>query len=138
MGNELGAAGSHKLAERRHREAIAVDSEFPDAWVNLSVELQVQAKHDEAFDAARQAVRLAPWLPKARVNLALGLTDRERYDEAVEQLEAAVATDSRFAAAWAHLARVELLRNNQSGFETAVEQLRRLDPRLAQDFEPSP
>ena len=100
--------------------------------------MQVQAKHDEAFDAARQAVRLAPWLPKARVNLALGLTDRERYDEAVEQLEAAVATDSRFVAAWAHLARVELLRNNQSGFETAVEQLRRLDPRLAQDFEPSP
>ena len=138
LGNELGAAGSHKLAERRHREAIAVDNEFPDAWVNLSVELQVQAKNDEAFDAARQAVRLAPWLPRARVNLALGLTDRERYDEAVEQLEAAVATDSRFSAAWFHLARVELLRNNQSGFDTAVEQLRRLDPRLAQDFEPSP
>ena len=60
------------------------------------------------------------------------------YQGDVEQLEAAVATDSRFVAAWAHLARVELLRNNQSGFETAVEQLRRLDPRLAQDFEPSP
>ncbi len=135
LGNELGKAGSHKLAERRHREAIAVDDKFPDAWVNLSVELQSQAKFDEALDAARQAVRLAPWLPRARVNLALGLADRERYDEAVEQLEAAVATDRRFAAAWVHLARVELLRNNQPGLHRAVEQLRRLDSRLARDFE---
>ena len=135
LGNELGELGSHKFAERWHREAIAVDDKFPDAWVNLSVELQSQAKFDEAFDAAQQAVRLAPWLPRARVNLALGLADRERYDEAVEQLEAAVATDRRFAAAWVHLARVELLRNNQPGLHRAVEQLRRLDSRLARDFE---
>jgi tetratricopeptide (TPR) repeat protein len=137
LGNELGKAGSHALAERRHRQAIDVDPRFPDAWVNLAVELQSQGRRDEAFVVAGRAVELAPWLPRARVNLALGLAERERYDEAVEQLEAAVATDRRFAVAWAHLARIEMLRKNETGLNHAVEQLRQLDPRLAEEFQRS-
>jgi len=124
----------HELAERRHRQAIDIDPRFPDAWVNLAVELQNQGRPDEAFRVARAAVELAPWLPRARVNLALGLAERERYDEAVEQLEAAVAGDKRFVMAWFQLARIELLRENETGYQRATEQLRRLNPRLAGEF----
>ncbi len=138
LGNELAAAGSHGLAERRYREAIRVDPEFPDAWVNLSVELQSRGQQDEALEAASRAVELAPWLPRARVNLALGLGERGRYDEAVQQLEAAVAGDGEFVEAWVHLVRIELIRKNQSGLERAIEGLRRLDPRLARELVPSP
>jgi Tfp pilus assembly protein PilF len=134
LGNVLGEAGSHELAERRHRQAIEVDPRFPDAWVNLAVELQSQGRKDEAFEAAGRAVELAPWLPRARVNLALGLAERERYDEAVEQLEAAVDSDSRFSMAWAQLARIELIRNNAAGLKRAVEGLRPLDRGLAERF----
>ena len=134
LGNELGEAGSHQLAERRHRQAIEVDPRFPDAWVNLAVELQSQGRKDEAFESAGRAVELAPWLPRARVNLAMGLVERERYDEAVKQLEAAVDSDSRFVMAWAYLARIELTRNNEAGLNRAVEGLRPLDPRLADRF----
>ncbi|SVE08586.1 uncharacterized protein METZ01_LOCUS461440, partial [marine metagenome] len=138
LGNELGGKGLHELAERRHRQAIDVDPRFPDAWVNLAVELHGQERKDEAFEVAAWAVKLAPWLPRARVNLAMGLAERGRYDEAVEHLAAAVAADKRFAIAWAHLARIELLRKNETGFRRAVEQLRRLDPRLADEFQPGP
>ncbi len=134
LGNQLGETGLHELAERRHRQAIDIDPRFPDAWVNLAVELQNQGRRDEAFRVARAAVELAPWLPRARVNLALGLAERERYDEAVKQLEAAVAGDKRFVMAWFQLARIELLRENQTGYQRAIEQLRRLNPRLAGEF----
>ena len=137
LGNQLGETGLHELAERRHRQAIDIDPRFPDAWVNLAVELQNQGRGDEAFRVANAAVELAPWLPRARVNLALGLAERERYDEAVRQLEAAVAGDKRFVMAWFQLARIELLRDNETGYQRATEQLRRLNPRLAGEFSPS-
>lgn len=134
LGNQLGETGLHELAERRHRQAIDIDPRFPDAWVNLAVELQNQGRRDEAFRVARAAVELAPWLPRARVNLALGLAERERYDEAVKQLEAAVVGDKRFVMAWFQLARIELLRENETGYQRATEQLLRLHPRLAGEF----
>ena len=138
LGNELAAVGSHESAERRFREAIRVDPEFSYAWVNLSAELQSRGLRDEALEAASRAVELAPWLPGARVNLALGLEERGRYDEAVQHLEAAVAGDGEFVEAWVHLVRIELTRKNQPGLERAIEGLRRLDPRLARELDPSP
>ncbi|MEE3366428.1 MAG: hypothetical protein VX304_12340, partial [Planctomycetota bacterium] len=70
----------------------------------------------------------------AAAHEALGLAERERYDEAVRQLEAAVAGDKRFVMAWFQLARIELLRENETGYQRASEQLRRLNPRLAGEF----
>ena len=70
------------------------------------------------MEAASRAVELAPWLPGARVNLALGLEERGRYDEAAQQLKTAVARDGDLFAAWVHLARIELIRKNQSGVES--------------------
>jgi tetratricopeptide (TPR) repeat protein len=138
LGNELQAVGSHESAERRYREAIRVDPEFSYAWVNLSVELQRRGQRDEALEAASRAVELAPWLPVARVNLALGLEERGRYDEAAQQLKTAVARDGDLFEAWVHLARIELIRKNQSGVERAIEELWRLDPRRARELYPSP
>ncbi len=135
LGNELGEAGSHRLAEQRHRQAIEVDPQFPDAWVNLAVELQGQGRGDEAFEAAGRAVELAPWLPRARVNLALGLKQRGRYDEATEHLEAAVAMDHRFAIAWWHLLALRWDRGDSEGMQKALSGLRKADPRMAAEWE---
>ncbi|MBQ16869.1 MAG: O-GlcNAc transferase [Planctomycetaceae bacterium] len=134
LGNELGSRGAHVQAERRHRAAIAIDSTYADAWTNLAVELNAQGRDSEALEAAREAVRQADWLPVARLNLALGLAAVERYDEAVAQLHRAVDLDERFVAAWVQLARVEWLRNDPAAANQAIQQLRQLDPALAQQL----
>ncbi len=134
LGNELGARGAHAEAERRHRVAIAIDPTSADAWTNLAVELNELGRDREALEAARTAVQQDGSLPVARLNLALGLAAIARYDEAVEELHEAVKLDERFVVAWAELARIQRLRNDRAAVTEAIDHLRRLDPKLAEQL----
>jgi tetratricopeptide (TPR) repeat protein len=74
--------GEAAKAEVSQREAIALDDQYPLAWLGLAKALAAQKKSREAEDAYRRAMELAPGLLEARISLADALIQRGELQQA--------------------------------------------------------
>jgi tetratricopeptide (TPR) repeat protein len=107
--------GRPREAERRYREAIALDPGFADAHYNLGNLLFRDGRKEEALLLYRRAAELAPADAEARYNVGIVLRDLGRPDEARRALEEALGLEPRHARARAALA--ELGRAASGGAE---------------------
>lgn len=57
--------GESSRAERSFREAVELDGDFADAWINLGRTAHLQGRPEEARKAALTALRLSPGAEKA-------------------------------------------------------------------------
>ncbi len=93
--------------------ALAIDSEYAEAWAGLGTAYQVKGTFlgltelvDKAISCAERAVALDPKLADAHIALGTSLVARARYDDAARALETAITLDTKNARAHATLARV--------------------------------
>lgn len=89
-----------------YRRALDLDSDMPEAWMNLGRLLHEQGNLSEAERCYRRAVDLQPEEPVAIFDLGVALQDQERLDEAAVAYEQALTLDSTFADAHFNLAAV--------------------------------
>ena len=71
------AAGRNHEAERMAREAIKINQNYADAWVNLGAALYAQNRPDEAKEAWTNALKFAPDHLMALRNLALAVEQED-------------------------------------------------------------
>ncbi|HVN85975.1 MAG TPA: tetratricopeptide repeat protein [Candidatus Binatia bacterium] len=86
-----------KGAEKKFREAIALQPEFPEAWNELGHALKNQERYDESIKAYEQALRLRP-----------------NYVQALEYLGEAYVKMGKLDQARAVLARLQPLDQHQA------------------------
>jgi len=72
-----------KGAERKYREAIRLNPDFPEAWNELGHALKKQERYDESVKAYEEALRLRPNYVQAleylgEAYVAMGRTDKAR------------------------------------------------------------
>ena len=69
-------------AERKYREAIALDPTLPEPWNGLGFALRQQGRWDESVHAYREALRLRPDYPQALEYLGHAYLAMGRLDDA--------------------------------------------------------
>ena len=116
------------------RQAIRIDPEFALAWYNLGLAYSSLNRHDDAVEAYRQAVRINPEDTDAWYNLGVSYGFLRRYDDAIEACRQAIRIDAEFALAWYNLGLAYSLSGNKTAALSAVQELRRLNPTLADEL----
>lgn len=81
------AGQGHDLAMHLYRRAIELESDFPDAHLNLALALADQGRLDEALAELEIAHGLAPEDVVIHHELACCLIDLERYPDAISTLK---------------------------------------------------
>lgn len=90
-------------AEKKYREALALNLENAEAHGLLGVALSQQNRHSEAFACLNEAIRLAPQEAKWHYNLALTQMNLKNIPGAIEQYRYAVQFDPDYGEAYANL-----------------------------------
>ncbi len=100
-----------------YRQALDLDADLPDVWLNLGRLLHEQGEVAEAERCYRRAVELQPGEPVALFDLGVALQDQERFAEAAAAYEQALALDDSFADAHFNLSAIyEALGERQAAF----------------------
>ncbi len=81
--------GDNEEAERRYREALAIEPGFLPAQLNLATLYNQQGRNEEAEEILRKAIEQAPDNGELRYSLGLLLAEENRLDEAARALEKA-------------------------------------------------
>ncbi|MDW8307128.1 MAG: tetratricopeptide repeat protein [Leptospiraceae bacterium] len=116
-----------KDALKAYREALKLDTNFFEAWLNAGAIYSRQGKIQKAIDCYRQALRCRQD-KKALYNLASEFFKLSQYEESQQMLERAISLDKDFLQAYILLAYVyEKLRQSQKA-EAAIKEALRLDP----------
>lgn len=85
-------------------QAVALRSEFAEAWSNLGLALLRSTRTGEAEQAFRRSLELKPDLTEALANLAAALTIQGKHREAAVTYGNLVARNPDFSQAWLDLA----------------------------------
>lgn len=119
-------AGDRELALDAYAKAIAKDSEFSAAYVNLGCLLHAMGKAEQAEQVYRAALVHCPDQALLHFNLGVALEDRRRPEEAALAYEAALRLDVDFADAHFNLARLKELRGQTQDALRHYSEYRRL------------
>ena len=93
-------------AEAAYRDAIRLDPECVDAYVNLGYLLNAAGKHEAAVAAYGAGRKYAPKHALLHFNLAIALEDLRRFDEALGLYETVIELDATFVDAYYNAARL--------------------------------
>lgn len=99
--------GAYLEAANHFREAVNLDSERADAWLNLGVVL-VEIDAESAGDAFRESIRLEPTRPKAYFNLGTLESAQGQADLAIENFLKALELDPDYTSAAVNLGNIYL------------------------------
>jgi adenylate cyclase len=111
--------GRHADAVASARRAVSLGPNDPEALANLGMILAYSGEPTEAVSVTEQALRLSP-SPAPSVQQLAGIVfyNTRQYDRSVEQMKAVLAVrpdaynvHEHLAAAYAHLGRLDLARN---------------------------
>jgi len=106
LGMAFLAQGDFDQAEKRQRQAIAMDSEYPLAWLGLGKVLAYQKKPEPAEAAFRKALKLAPSLIDAALGLSDLLVQQGKLEEAASVCHAAINDSPESANLYLKLAEI--------------------------------
>jgi tetratricopeptide (TPR) repeat protein len=107
LGMALVTTGDAPRAERELRDAIAMDGQYPLAWLGLGRALDAQKNTAAAEDAYRRAAQLAPGLVDAKLSLADILMRAGRLDEAAGVCASAIDESPEVAGVYLKLAEIQ-------------------------------
>jgi tetratricopeptide (TPR) repeat protein len=128
LGMALGDAGHADEALELLQRLVAIEPDYPGAWVALGVAQGRGQQWDAAIQSFREAVARHPQDAFARKNLGAALSQTGQLDEARDHLKVAVVLLPSDAQAWLNLA----MNLEQSGVtaeaETAYQRVITLDP----------
>ena len=74
-------AGDYQGSLEAARKAVALKSDFPEAYNNIAAAYASMQRWDEAIQAAKEALRLKPDFPLARNNLAWAEAERRKTNK---------------------------------------------------------
>jgi len=128
LGMVLGDSGNATESQEMLQRLVAIDPDYPGAWVALGVAQGRGQQWDSAIQSFREAVARHPQDAFARKNLGAALSQTGQLDEARDHLKAAVVLLPSDAQAWLNLA----MNLEQSGVsaeaETAYHRVISLNP----------
>jgi tetratricopeptide (TPR) repeat protein len=97
--NNLGVAlmeqYKHEDAAKKFKEALAQDSKFAVARINLAMAYLFLSDFPNSLTESREAVKLAPENPYALYLLANALRNEKQYDESIAAFQKVLAIDPR-------------------------------------------
>ncbi len=122
------AQGQTQEAIDAYCKAIALQPDFPDAYVNLGVLVLSLGQRQEAIALFRRAIELNPHHALAHGNLGKALHDDGQLDAAVEAYRAALALHPGSTETLMNFGAALLDRQDWSGAETLTRQALALRP----------
>ncbi len=130
-GDALRELKRYEEALSAYEQALRLDPNFADAYINKGIALRELKRQEEALAAYEQALRLDPNYAVAHNNKGNVLDDLKRYEEALAAYELAIRLDPNYAVAYINKGNAlrELKRPQEA--LAAYEQAIRLDPNLA-------
>jgi len=99
LGVVAAQVGKHDVAVDFMTKAIALTSNFPEAYYNFGKVLFESGRAGEAIAAYRQAIVLQPNYAEANANLGYALRDQGQLDEAIAAYRQAIALQPTFSEA---------------------------------------
>ena len=113
-GQQLEDAGAPDLAaaEQAYRQALALEPQQADAWLNLGALLCEAGRCEEAVRLYDQAIRHCPDVALLHYNRAIALEDRQRDTDALVSYERCLALAPELADAHYNAARLHEKRGN--------------------------
>ncbi len=115
-------------AEKLANELIAADPKDASAWNLRGAVRDERGDMDGAIGDVERAIALRDE-PKFRYNAALYELERKRYAPARDHARRCVELDPTKAPAWALLADLEMINENEKGGLAAINEALRLDPK---------
>ena len=120
--------GLEAKAEAEYRRAVELDPDYADAFYNLGLLLQKNARYPEAVSAFREVTRLAPKNALAFNNLAIVTAQSGDFAGSLAAFRAALKIDPNSAATHANLARALHVLGRENEAQKELEIARRLRP----------
>ena len=134
--NSLGAAllgaGRPDHSAATLRSALRIDSDLPEAYVNLGNALSRLGDQAGAIGALGNAIRLQPGSAAAHNNLASMLHAKGDFEQATYHFERAIHSDPDYAVARYNYGRALAERKLYAQAEAQLSAALRLDPQLAE------
>jgi len=90
--------GRHDAASQAYEKAIALDSEYAEAYSNLGFSYRKQGRLDQAIDAYKRAIDLKPDLTQAHEYLGETYAEMKEFALAEQQLQILRSLNSEVAA----------------------------------------
>ena len=135
VGCALADMGHHQRGIGMLRRSVELDPSNAQAWAALGAAL-LQTGDEEGLGIMREGIRLSPRdnrLAAWGALLARGLLNFQRIDEATEVAEAACRCDDKIFLPRIILAIARYLQNDLQGAKAALEDARRIRPKLSTD-----
>jgi tetratricopeptide (TPR) repeat protein len=116
--------GRLREAEKAYREAIAIRSESPEAWMYVLLALVVrqdESRIDEARGILERAIEIDPRYEEAHYHLGVIYFQQDDFETARRHLELAIEIDPEYALAYRELGNIlrkELYRCTDSGSQS--------------------
>jgi tetratricopeptide (TPR) repeat protein len=133
--NALGAAylnsGRADLSAATLRNALRIDPDLPEAYINLANALSRLGDQAGAITALANAIRLQPGSAAAHNNLA-AIQAKTDFEQARYHFERAIRSDPDYAVARYNFGRALAERKSYAEAEVQLLTALRLDPRLAE------
>jgi len=134
--NSLGALylsfGRPDQSARTLRSALGIDSDLPEAYVNLGNALSRLGDQAGAIGALENAIRLQPGSAAAHNNLASILQAKGDFEQARYHFERAIYSDPDYAVARYNYGRALAAKKYYAEAEAQLSTALRLDPQLAE------
>lgn len=128
LANAHASLGDNKLAEKRYREALAIDPDFAAAHNNLGTLLQREGRWSESLDGFRKAIAADRHCVAAYANQGFLLVKLRRGAEAVSIMRQGIANNPRSADAYTNLNRLLRDLGDIAGAEQAARKAVELEP----------
>ena len=126
--------GNHEEAIRHYQQAIAVKSDFAEAYNNLGTLLMWQGRSEDALQSFQKTIELNPDSIHAHNNIGIILTELGHLHEATTTFQQAIALDPNHPQPYVNLARVLINLNNLEGAASIVERALQIDPDFSEAY----
>lgn len=114
------------IALSEYQEAVAQDTDFPEAHLNLGLSLASHGRHSEAIEAIKFARDLEPNEAQYSYELACVLLEQGELREAIGEFRRTIKNNSEFRDAWISLAACYREQGLRSEAAAALNRARKL------------
>jgi Flp pilus assembly protein TadD len=120
LGNALSELGRLDEARKEHEQALEIDPNQHQAWVNLGVVHRLQGDLDEAERCYREALRIAPEYAELHASLGALHIFRDEPERAIDALRHSISLNPQLPIAHANLAMALAMVGDFPGAESTL------------------